>query len=67
MKISPQNSSLFSDPCFHATVQKLRLVDYVILLDKMMNISTVNYFNFLKLNTVLRVLFALITVNKDLE
>ena len=34
---------------------------------KMINIATVYYFNFLKSNTVLKVLFALIPVNKDLE
>ena len=87
----------FCDPCLYATLQKFRLLDYVILLratilgmtlkglfvlnkihswlvrliwERQMlviitkyNISTI-LFNFLKQNTALKVLFALISVNK---
>ena len=37
------------------------------IITKMINISTVYFFNFLKSNTVLNVLFTIIAVNKDLK
>ena len=74
----PRNSSVFF-LWSYPTVQEFRMLDYVILVHATVlgmmlnglgkgNISTVYYiFNFLKSKTFLKVLFTIITVNKDLE
>ena len=59
------------DPSY-VTVQKFRLLDYVILIllhAKILGMTFRQYliFNFLKSNTILKVLLALIPVNKDFE
>ena len=74
----PRNSSIFF-LWSYPTVQEFRMIDYVILVHATVlgmmlnglgkgNISTVYYiFNSLKSKTFLKVLFTMITVNKDLE
>ena len=60
----------FHDPCFYVTVQNFRLLDYVILLHATilgMTFQQCIIFIFLKSNTVLKVLFVLIQINKNLE
>ena len=70
---------LFCGPCFYVTLEKFRLLDYVIVTcnspghdikrSEKINILTVYYiiFNFLKSNFFLKVVFTHIPVDKDLE